>query len=106
MNIIIMEEKQSNSLDYVAIGQRVKAMRLRMGWTQQKLAEEMGVSTSYIGHIEYGMKRSSAETIARLCQSLEMDANYLLFGTSVSGDNKSIIRVYLEHQLAALDEIE
>ena len=98
------EQKNTDILDYAAIGQRVKKMRQHKGWTQQELAAEMGVSTSYIGHIEYGLKRSSAETIARLCRSLNVDANYLLFGEAAAGESKAVIRKYLEQQLATLED--
>ena len=36
-------------MDYHALGKRIREERLRLNLTQEKLAEEVGVSTAYIG---------------------------------------------------------
>src|ERR1700688_3503386 len=42
-------------------GQQVKAARRLLGWTQDKLAEEIRVSPSTIGHFETGKRRPSVQ---------------------------------------------
>ena len=41
-------------MDYIALGQRIREERLKLNLTQEKLAEDVGVSTTYIGQIERG----------------------------------------------------
>ena len=43
-------------INYIEIGKRVRELRLESRLTQEKLAEQIGVSTSFIGHIERAEK--------------------------------------------------
>ena len=52
----------------------------------EQLAEMVDVSCSFLGHIERGTRIASVETLARLCEALEMDMHYAVFGCS-SGYN-------------------
>ena len=55
------------------IGNRIKAIRKRQGYSQEKLAELSGLNMSYIGQIERGDKNPSIETIYKLSKSLNID---------------------------------
>lgn len=70
----------SDVLDYRAMGERVQRRRRALKLTQQALAGQVNVSTSFIGHIERGEKKASAETIVALCRSLGVSADYLMRG--------------------------
>ncbi|MBQ4157255.1 MAG: helix-turn-helix transcriptional regulator [Clostridia bacterium] len=48
--------------------------------TQEQLAGLIGVTTSFVGHMEHGSRAVSVETLARLCKALEMDMHYIVFG--------------------------
>ena len=50
--------------------------------TQEQLAGLLGITTSFVGHIERGARAVSVETLARLCKALEMDMHYVVFGCS------------------------
>jgi len=67
-------------IDYKKIGLRIRKQRIEKGLTQEQLAEQAEVSLSFIGHIERGTRVLSVETLARLCQVLEMDMHYIVFG--------------------------
>ena len=41
--------------DIKASGQRIRELRRREGWTQEKLGELCGVSEGYIGKLEKGL---------------------------------------------------
>lgn len=66
------------TLDYVQLGQRVRISRMAAGLTQERLAERINVSTSFVGHIERGTRRLSVETLHRLCVVLGVSSDYLL----------------------------
>ena len=51
-----------DGLDYRAIGLRVRGLRQQQELTQESLAELVGVSPSFVGHIERGEKKASLET--------------------------------------------
>lgn len=66
--------------DYLAMGRRVRDKREALELTQSQLAKEVGVSASFIGHIERGEKKASLETIVSLANALETNLDYLTLG--------------------------
>lgn len=65
-------------MDYVSIGQRVRACRRAANQTQEALAEQAGISTSFLTHIERGTRVMSLETLVALCEALSLTPNELL----------------------------
>ena len=68
-------------MDYGAMGKRIRTRRKQRGMTQAALAESIGISTSFIGHIERGTRITSLETLVRLAQVLEVSLDALVLGT-------------------------
>jgi transcriptional regulator with XRE-family HTH domain len=62
--------------EYKKIGLKIAYYRKLQGYTQEKLAEKLGVATSYIGQIEAaGMyKPISLTTLLRIAQALDTPA--------------------------------
>lgn len=65
-------------MDYVLLGKRVRIRRNILDITQASLAEMIGVSTSFVGHIERGTRKLSVETLYLLCKALDTSADFLL----------------------------
>lgn len=65
-------------MDYQDLGRRVKSIRRQMGFTQEVLAEKVGISASFLGHIERGTRVASLETLVALCNTLHVAPEYLL----------------------------
>lgn len=63
---------------YRAIGERIRSHRRRMGLTQRQLAEQLGISLSFLGHIERGTRVLSVDTLVRFTQVLGCSADELL----------------------------
>ena len=53
-------------MDYAALGKRVRTRRKMMGLTQEALAEKLGISCSFVGHIERGSRKMSMETLIKI----------------------------------------
>ena len=68
-------------MDYVDLGKRVRARRTELNWTQERLAQEIGVSTSFIGHIERGSRKASIDTLVQLANAMEISTDELLEGS-------------------------
>lgn len=65
-------------MDYEALGRRVRQQRKLLKMTQEELASAAEVSTSYIGHIERGLKRCSLETLIGISNALNVTPDILL----------------------------
>ena len=58
-------------------GENLRSARLSQGITQEKLAEEAGISQIQITRIETGRLNTSVCTIQRIIDALEISANDL-----------------------------
>ncbi len=65
-------------MDYITFGRRVRHFRQQLHLTQEQLAERVGVSASFLGHIERGSRVASLETVMQLCAVLGVTPNDLL----------------------------
>lgn len=70
--------KRITSYDiYFSFGDNVKKYRKKKKLTQAKLAEIVGVNPNTIAYIEEGYRFIRAETLARLCNVLEVTPKQL-----------------------------
>ena len=63
---------------YKKLSQKIKAIRERLGFSQETLAKELGINRVAISQIENGDRKVSAEEIARLSRVFNMPADILL----------------------------
>ena len=49
-----------------SIGRKVRLERMKLGWSQEELAEKIDVHPSFIGQIERGLKTASFDTLEKL----------------------------------------
>jgi len=65
-------------MNYQDFGARVRAVRRKQSLTQEELAEKVGISASFMGHIERGSRIASLETLVALCNALKVTPQHLL----------------------------
>lgn len=68
------------------IGERCRHAREAAGYTQERLAEQICVSTQFLSDAERGITGMSVTTIIKLCNVLSISADYLLLGRDDSDD--------------------
>lgn len=68
------------NLEYKEIGKRIQSQRRDLKITQEKLAEIIDVSPSYISEIERGSSICSLSTIVNIASSLNVSLDFLVFG--------------------------
>ena len=61
-------------------GMRLRKARKAQGWTQEHLAEVVGLHPTYIGDAERGERNVSLENILKLAKGLKIAPGYLLDG--------------------------
>ena len=77
-----------HDLDYAAIGRRIRNYRKEKGYSQEKLAELINISTTHMSHIETGGTKLSLAVFAAICEVLSVQADHLLH--DVPGDRSDI----------------
>ena len=80
------ERKEIN----IQIGERIQKAREASTYTQEKLAEKVGVSTQYISDLERGVVGTSIPTLIKICNTLCTSSDYILMGKSESRDISSV----------------
>ncbi|MEK4508956.1 hypothetical protein BSK66_12405 [Paenibacillus odorifer] len=58
-------------------GQRIRALREKLGLTQEQLAERADLHPNYIGQIERGLKNVSLENIQKIANGLRIELHQL-----------------------------
>ena len=64
------------------MGNRIAARRRQLKMTQEALAEKMDVSVPMISYVETGRNAIRPVNLAKLCDVLEISADYILLGRS------------------------
>jgi transcriptional regulator with XRE-family HTH domain len=71
------------------LGERIKGCRQSLSWTQDKLAQEAGISKSFLSEIENDKANVSGENLMRIANALDTSLDYLMKGEAISGEVKS-----------------
>lgn len=74
-------------MDYKALGSRIKNKRLKLNWTQEKLAETVELSAVYIGQIERGERKMTIDTLVKIANSLNSPIEELLKDSTTTNIN-------------------
>ena len=76
------------------IGGRINARRKELGLTQEMLAERMEVSVQMISNLELGKKAIRPENLVKLCDVLNVSADYVLRGLRTERETAGFMGKY------------
>lgn len=62
----------------VAFGLRVRALRTANKWSQEHLADVVGLDRSYVGSVERGERNVSLENISKFAKALGVSLPHLM----------------------------
>ncbi|MBQ6381061.1 MAG: helix-turn-helix domain-containing protein [Clostridia bacterium] len=88
----------------------LRKIRTDKGLSQRELADKIYVTRSAITHWENGSRMPDADTIARLCQFLDVNLDFLLGNDIIAGEGINVIvvddeKIALGGALSVLDEV-
>ena len=66
----------------MSVGERIKARRSELGWTQESLAQKAGLSKSFLSELENGKRRVSADNLLEIARTLSVSLDFLMTGTT------------------------
>lgn len=61
------------------LAKRIRAFRKLKGYTQQELADRMGVSIAVLGAVERGARRPDDKLIVRIAETLGIEREELFY---------------------------
>ena len=65
-----------------SLGARIAKHRARLGWTQQELADRVGISRTALSHLEAGMKDAGERTVTLLAGVFKLEPHELVADTT------------------------
>ena len=92
------------SIDYKSIGRRIKAARISLDMTQERLAEKVNLSPSHLSNIETGTTKVSLSTIVKLTNALHVSVDSLLADSVVQ--SKAVFKQDIQTILSDCDDYE
>lgn len=78
---LISYDADAFEIDYIHLGQRLREERMRMHKTQEEIAEAIGITPAFVGHLERGERSLSLDKLIRLCRLYGVTIDYLLSDT-------------------------
>lgn len=88
------------------IGERCRYAREASGYTQEQLAELIGVSTQFLSDAERGVTGMSVSTIIRLCDVLSVSTDFLLLGDDGHLNHENSLSIFSRIQNLSMEEQE
>jgi ribosome-binding protein aMBF1 (putative translation factor) len=79
-NVPIAPGMQNPLIVRKRIGDRIRFLRERKGWSQRQLALESGLGRRYVGTLERGEAAISIDSLRKLCDGFEMPMGDLVQG--------------------------
>ncbi len=75
----------------VTVGSKIRACRKAAKMTQEKLAERVKISPTYLSEIETDRKQAGREVLCKIAEELEVSVDYLLYARKEhNGDIKMV----------------
>lgn len=91
----------------IALGKKIRSLRLSRGWTQEQLAEYADLHVSYIVLLEKGANRATIETLEKLAQAFDISISELVHSLDETNDDpmKKQMRDLMEDFVQKIDAI-
>lgn len=84
-------------IDYVKIGQRIRAARLEKGYSQADLGALVGCSNNHMSHVEVGQTKVSLAMLLKLAFVLEKNFDYFYWIPHMQNATASLIMRLLQN---------
>lgn len=84
------------NMNYYDIGQRIRKFRRAYNLSQEQLAEQIGISTTHMSHIETGNTKLSLPVLVAIAKVLNVQTDELLY------DTPQITKTILKNEIATV----
>lgn len=99
------------SVDYEALGKRIRYRRSTLRLTQAEVAKAINISLAFYGNIERGTRIPSVDTVVAIANELQIGLDFLLGDSlmlsarnrDLTPEARNVLRNYFCDQMAELD---
>ena len=74
-------------LNFEEIGKNIRASRIEQHYTQEYIADRIGVNVSHISNIENNRVKVSLTTLVAICNALNLTVDYILKNEYAASDS-------------------
>jgi transcriptional regulator with XRE-family HTH domain len=89
----------------VLLGARIRARRQALRWTQEELADRLGVEVNTISRMECGIRTPSLERLGQIADALRVSAASLLGDASPSSRDQADALLKILDELTASERV-
>jgi transcriptional regulator with XRE-family HTH domain len=79
-------DKELQKILYQIVGEKIRQARTEKGFTQEKLAQQVGLTASSISNIELGIQSVQLHDLYKIADILEKDITHLLLPSKTLKD--------------------
>src|SRR5438067_7399099 len=84
------------------LGARLKRLRRERGLNQSQMADELGISASYLNHLERNQRPVTAGILLRLAEAFDVDVKAFAAENGDSGGATQLSEIFTDPMLADL----
>jgi XRE family transcriptional regulator, fatty acid utilization regulator len=84
------------------LGARLRRLRRERGLNQSQMADELGISASYLNHLERNQRPVTAGILLRLAQGFDIDVKAFASESGETGGAQQLAEIYSDPMLADL----
>lgn len=85
---------------FMTVGERIKKIRKDLGFTQQQLADKVGITYIQIGRYETGKSNASSEILRKISEATNTTTDFLMSGGNAEQLNdKELLLLFKEVEL-------
>lgn len=90
----------------VILGKNIRTLRIKLGYTQEKLAEKAGISVPFMTQIELARKSASLEVIQNIAVALDVPYERLFKnGTPHNKDIQKILHIFEKDLVKSINDV-
>lgn len=100
---ILSVVSEVSKVNYSLLGKRIREERQKLNLTQEKLAEDVNISTAYLGQIERGERSVTLDKLIPIANRLGVSIDFLLSDYITNADDNTLdhIKQLLHNRTAA-----
>ncbi|HQE60585.1 MAG TPA: helix-turn-helix domain-containing protein [Spirochaetota bacterium] len=88
----------------MTLGEKIRLIRKKKKLSQKELAQKIGMHENHLGRYENGLSEPTAPVLKKICEALDVPADYLLFDNKENSPASKVTDKELLEQFELVDK--